>query len=82
MMQEMMGNFGVGTMMIGLFATSIVTGSIVLVGAIMLARRPDEGYTWGLVIVIFSSVSILGMGGFLAGAVLGIVGGALALAGR
>lgn len=84
-MQEMMGNPSVGMMtmmMTGFFATSLVAGSIVLVGAIMLARRPEEGYTWGAVIVIFSSVSILGMSGFLIGAVLGIVGGALALAGR
>lgn len=78
MMQGMMGSFGFG-IMYGLFMVSIVSGVIVLLGAIMLNRKPEQRYTCGLVIIIFSATSILGMGGFLVGSILGIVGGILAL---
>ena len=78
MMQGMMGSFGFG-IMYGLFMVSIVSGAIVLLGAIMLNRKPEQRYTCGLVIIIFSATSILGMGGFLVGSILGIVGGILAL---
>ena len=34
---------------------------------------------WGVVIVVFSAVSFVGMGGYFVGAAFGILGGALAL---
>ena len=67
----------------------IVSGILVLLGAVMLKIRPGEGTRglrvccrmWGTMILVFSIVSLFGgsMGGFLIGAILGIVGGALAL---
>lgn len=78
MMQGMMGNFGFGVMY-ALFMVSIVSGVIVLLGAIMLSRNPEKRYMWGVLTIVFSAVSILGMGGFLVGSILGIGGGILAL---
>jgi len=38
--------------------------------------------TWGILVLAFSVVSFIGMGGYFIGAVLGIAGGALALSYR
>ena len=76
----MMGSLGfpfgsfLGFMLVG-----IVCGVIVTVGALMLNYRPAERRSWGIIILIFSVISFLGMGGFYIGAILGIIGGALAL---
>lgn len=66
----------------------IVSGIVVLVSAIMLKIRPGEGTMglrvccrmWGTMILVFSIVSLYAwsVGGFI-GAMLGIVGAALAL---
>ena len=66
----------------------IVSGIVVLISAIMLKIRPGEGMRglrvccrmWGTMILVFSIVSLFAgyVGGFI-GAILGIVGGALAL---
>jgi hypothetical protein len=37
---------------------------------------------WGTVIIIFSAISFVGMGGFFIGALLGIIGGAFAISYR
>jgi hypothetical protein len=34
---------------------------------------------WATLIIVFSAVSFVGMGGFFIGAILGIIGGAFAL---
>lgn len=58
---------------------ALVCGVIVVVGALMLNSRPQERVAWGLIVLVFSIVSFIGMGGFFIGAALGIAGGALAL---
>jgi hypothetical protein len=76
----MMRGFGFGTWWLyGMVAVGIVSGIGVLIGAIMLYRQPSQAVTWGVVILVFSVVSFLGMGGFFVGAILGIVGGILGL---
>jgi len=40
---------------------------------------PDQQRTWGVLILVFSVLSFLGLGGFVVGAILGIVGGVFAL---
>jgi|SRR4030043_913040 len=70
----------------------LISGIIVLISAIMLKIRPGEATEgirkcctfWGTIILIFSIVSLFGgsMGGFLIGAIFGIVGGTLALLSR
>lgn len=73
--------FGYGWMS-GLMLVSLVCGIVVLIGAIMLNTRPFEHVSWGIIILIFSIVSFVGMGGYFIGAVLGIAGGAIALSYR
>ena len=87
----MMGQQAYGAMG-GTWILGLISGIIVLISAIMLNIRPGEAThgmracctMWGTMILIFSIVSLFGgsMGGFLIGAILGIVGGALALSSR
>ena len=72
--------FAFGAMMIGFSVLGLVSGVAVLVGAALLQSKPEQRKTWGAIILAFSIVSFFGMGGFFVGAVLGVVGGALALA--
>jgi hypothetical protein len=60
-------------------AFGLVSGIIVLVSSIMLLTGSGQSRTWSVLILVFSVVSFFGMGGFVVGAVLGIVGGALVL---
>jgi hypothetical protein len=59
---------GVGTMIVGI---------IILMGAILIFKgRAKEG---AITVVAFSTLSIFTGGGYLAGLILGVIGGALAL---
>ncbi len=57
---------------------SIVVGLVVIYGA-FLAKSPTLARQGGITIVAFSVLSISAGGGFIAGLVLGIIGGILAL---
>jgi len=77
---SMMSNMGIPYGFIsGLFLVGLVSGILVIIGAMMLRIRPEEHFAWGTIILVFSTISFLGMGGFWVGAILGIVGGAFAL---
>ncbi len=81
----MMGGywFGYGSAwMWGLGLVALVCGVIVLIGAIMLNARPQEHIAWGIIVLVFSIASFIGMGGYFIGAILGIAGGAIALSYR
>ncbi|WP_455368656.1 hypothetical protein [[Eubacterium] cellulosolvens] len=94
MMGRMVGMMGqqAHRVITGMWILELISGIIVLFSAIMLKIRPgetDEGLrkcctVWGTMILIFSIVSLFGgsMGGFLIGAIFGIVGGTLALLSR
>ncbi len=69
-MSSLMALFGVA---------GIVCGIVILIGAYMLNSRPGSHGTWGTVILIFSVISLVEGGGYIIGAVLGIVGGILAI---
>lgn len=59
-----------------------VAGIVVLIGAVMLYIRPQERRGWGVAILVISALDFfIGWGGLLAG-VLGVIGGALAMAGK
>ena len=82
-MSGMYGGMGMG-MMVGfapvLAVLGFASGILVILGAVMLYSRPIESQLWGAIILAFSLVSILGgMGGFVVGLILGVVGGTLAL---
>jgi hypothetical protein len=62
---------------IGVFA--LVSGVVVLASAVLLRSNPSQRKTWGVLILVFSILSFVGLGGFVAGAILGIVGGVMAL---
>lgn len=74
----MMTGYGYG----GIFGLlGVLFGIAVIAGALMLYHHPADHTKWGLVILIFSVVSIFGsaMGGFGVGLTLGLIGGILAL---
>ena len=75
----MMHGFGYGGWFYAAGAMGLVSGIAILIGAAMIYTRPNKAPTWGLIVLIFSIVSLFGMGGFIFGAILGIIGGALAL---
>lgn len=81
--QSMMQGFGVPLgYTSGLSLIGLIAGILVTIGAVMLSARPRESATWGIIILVFSIISLLGMGGFYIGTLLGIAGGALALSFR
>lgn len=69
-------NFG---LLYALLLFGIVCGAIVIVSSAMLYRQPGQHSIWGAIILAFSLLSLIGMGGFFVGAVVGIVGGTLAI---
>jgi len=60
-------------------SVGLVCGIIVLVSATMLLARQGQRRTWGILVLVFSVLSFVGLGGFVIGAILGIIGGVLAL---
>jgi hypothetical protein len=57
----------------------LVCGAVVLVSATMLLAKVGTRRTWGILILVFSVLSFIGLGGFVLGAILGITGGVLTL---
>jgi len=74
---------GLGTggkiLLLGLGVVGLAVGLIVVYGALQIRNRPETAHTWGVLIVAFSLVSLVGSSGFLVGLVLGLIGGILAL---
>lgn len=60
-------------------AIGVVIAIIVLVGAFLI-YMPGKELIGGIIVLIFSIVSIVAMGGFFIGMILGIIGGALGIA--
>jgi hypothetical protein len=72
----------IGGLGFGLFGIlGLIFGAIVVISAIMLNSKPQEHITWGVLIAIFSVLSIFygAMSGFGIGLVLGLIGGILAV---
>ena len=60
-------------------AAGLSSGVAVILTSFMLKIRPHESKRWGIMIIVLSAMSILGMGGFIFGMILGIIGGAIAI---
>jgi hypothetical protein len=60
-------------------ALGVVSGIFVIIAAATSFYRPEHGVMWGVVEIVFGSLSILSLGGFLIGMALSITGGALAV---
>ena len=65
----------------GLAAVGAVFGVLAIIGAILI-YMPGKETIGGILVLIFSILSILIGGGFLIGLILGIIGGALGLTKR
>ncbi len=57
----------------------VLLGIIIIVGGVMMYSRPASSTVWGVIILVLSLVSIIAMGGFFIGLVLGLVGGILGI---
>ena len=69
----------VGSILSGVGLFGLVSGLVVLISGIMVRVRPDQSGAFGVLILIFSVLSFFGSGGFIIGAALGILGGAMTL---
>ncbi len=58
---------------------TLASGIMILLSGYMAYMHPQNIQLWGIVIVIFSVLSLLGSRGFIVGAILGLVSGILAL---
>ncbi len=65
-----------------LFPLPLIAGIMVLVGAIMMNARPQETRIWGIIVLVFSIMGFTAMGFSILGAILGIIGGIIALSER
>ena len=71
---------GAGAIGLGIIALGLLFGIIVIIGSLMMMSKPKQTKAWGILVLVFSILSIFIGGGFIIGFILGIVGGALALA--
>ncbi len=75
-----MGNYAANySFLAGVSLVGVICGVIIVMGAVLLRVQPHQHGIWAIVIIVFSIVSLVGMGGFFIGAILGIVGGAFVL---
>lgn len=75
----MIGGAGVtdGLLLFPLIA--LVAGIMILIGAMIMYKRPREKKIGGVIVIIFSVVGLTGMGFSIIGAIIGIAGGVVAL---
>lgn len=59
--------------------SSLVSGILIMLLASILYVKPKHHVILGVLIIIFSLISIVGFGGMLIGLILGIIGGAYAI---
>jgi len=72
------GNLAAG--FVGAIAVfGLICGVIVSMSALLIRLRPAQRQTWGILVLVFSILSFFGAGGFIVGAVLGIVGAVMTL---
>lgn len=69
----------VGDIFTGLAVVGIVFAALVIIGAILI-YIPGKETIGGILVIVFSILSIIVGGGFILGLILGIIGGALGLA--
>jgi hypothetical protein len=67
------------TLLLELAIVGLICGVLVLLGTLMLNRKPANKKVWGIMIIVFSVPSVIMGGGFVIGFILGIIGGAKAL---
>jgi hypothetical protein len=69
----------VGGILAGVGLFGLISGLVVLGSGIMVRIHPEQSGVFGVLILVFSVLSFFGSGGFVIGAILGIVGGIMTL---
>ncbi|MCP8322816.1 MAG: DUF6114 domain-containing protein [Candidatus Methylarchaceae archaeon HK02M2] len=78
--EDMMHGIGFTDETFGIFSIiGLISGILILLSSVLLYSKPKDHIAWGIVIIIFSALSLFGMGGFVLGALLGLAGGILAI---
>jgi apolipoprotein N-acyltransferase len=72
-----LGVFGGDVLIIG--GVELVCGLIVLIAGIFLYVNPEQHTMFGVLVVVFSIVSLVGLGGLLLGFILALIGGILGI---
>ena len=57
----------------------IVFGAVVIVGAVLMYKKPLQTRQWGVIVLVASALSFVGMGGFMIGGILGVIAGVILL---
>ena len=57
----------------------VLCGTIILVSAVFVYRRPLQHVAWGTMAIVFGCASVVNLGGFLVGMTLAVIGGAIAV---
>lgn len=74
------GGGGAGAAIFLYMALGLLSGIIVIAGAVMINKaEPDNVKKGSILVVVFSIVSLVSGGGFYIGTILGIIGGVLGL---
>jgi len=72
--------FGLGVdLAVGLAVVALFLGIIVIFFALQLKSQPRSAKTYGILILVFAVISLIGGGGFYIGAILALIGGILAI---
>ena len=58
-----------------LSALGVTFGILVLIGGLIVQKRPQRGKVLGMIILVFSAASIIMGGGFIGGCIAGIISG-------
>ncbi len=69
----------VGSVLTGVGLFGLVSGLVVLGSGIMVRIHPEQSSVFGVLVLIFSVLSFFGSGGFVIGAILGMIGGVMIL---
>ncbi len=57
----------------------IVFGAVVIIGAVLMYKKPLQTRQWGVIVLAASALSFIGMGGFMIGGILGVIAGVITL---
>lgn len=69
----------IGPMVQGVSLIGVISGVLVLLATLMMYYHPAQSFKWGVVVIVFSMLSLFGLSGFMLGAFLGLIGGGLAV---
>ena len=69
----------VGGILTGVGIFGLISGLVVIGSGFMVRIHPEQTSVFGVLILVFSVLSFIGSGGFVIGAILGIIGGVMVL---